>query len=172
MSTNIEIKARLDNFVQVKNLAEQLSGAPGQLIIQEDIFFHTFQGRLKLRLLAPNQGELIYYERPNMAGPKQSDYQIYRTTDPAGLTTVLTTGLGVRGVVRKKRWLYWVGQTRIHLDRVEGLGDFLELEVVLGPDDTPAQGQVIAAELMKQLGIGAADLVETAYIDLLKTLGK
>jgi predicted adenylyl cyclase CyaB len=168
MSTNIEIKARLVNFDQVKALAEQLSGAPGQLLEQEDTFFHTPQGRLKLRVLAPNRGELIYYERPDMAGPKQSDYQIYRTADPAGLAAVLA-GLGTRGVVRKKRWLYLVGQTRIHLDRVEGLGDFLELEVVLEPNDTPAQGQAIAAELMKKLGVAESDLLEAAYIDLLET---
>ncbi len=169
MSTNIEIKARLINFDQVNDLAKRLSDTPGQLIIQEDTFFHTAKGRLKLRVLTPHRGELSYYERPDMAGPKQSNYQIYRTTDPAGLAAVLS-GLGARGVVRKKRWLYLVGQTRLHLDRVDGLGDFLELEVVLGAGDSPAQGQVIAAELMKQLGIDETALIETAYIDLLETL--
>ena len=82
---------------------------------------------------------------------------------------MLAASLGVRGVVRKQRLLYLVGNTRIHLDQVEGLGDFLEFEVVLSENDTLEQGQSIATELMTKLGIEAADLIEGAYIDLLAT---
>jgi len=71
-------------------------------------------------------------------------------------------------VVRKVRTLYLAGATRIHLDRVEGLGDFAELEVVLEPDQGSASGRATAAELMSALGIDERDLVEAAYIDLLE----
>ena len=116
---------------------------------------------------APDHGELIYYQRADTAGPKTSNYLIARTPEPDTLRATLSAALGVRGVVRKERWLYLVGQTRIHLDQVEGLGAFLELEVVLGPDDTPEHGQVIAERLMQQLGVQPADLIDVAYIDLL-----
>jgi predicted adenylyl cyclase CyaB len=168
MATNIEIKARVKNFQQLKKQVEAISDTPVKVILQHDTFFHTPTGRLKLRLLAPDRGELIYYERQDMSGPKQSDYHIYHTTNPASLQTVLAANLGMRGVVRKERLLYGVGNTRIHLDKVEGLGDFLEFEVVLNETDTPAKGEIIASELMMKLGIEETDLVEGAYIDLLE----
>jgi hypothetical protein len=70
------------------------------------------------------------------------------------------------------RLLYLVGQTRVHLDSVVGLGDFLELEVVLRPDQSPAEGQIIAAGLMRRLGIHDSDLIATAYADMLSASGR
>jgi predicted adenylyl cyclase CyaB len=71
-------------------------------------------------------------------------------------------------VIRKKRTLYLAGQTRIHLDEVEGLGNFMELEVVLRPDQSDAEGQAIANDLMKRLGVQEQDLIEGAYMDILE----
>jgi len=82
-------------------------------------------------MLAPDKGELIYYERADQEGPKHSEYHLARTHDPENLKTVLSMAFGIRGVVVKSRYLFMVGQTRIHLDDVEGLGQFIELEVVL-----------------------------------------
>ena len=168
MATNIEIKAKAKDMPKLRGLAEELSDGPGTTITQEDTFFQTPRGRLKLRILSPERGELIYYERNDASGPKPSNYLIYTTNDPGSLKAALSASLGVRGVVRKRRTLYCVGQTRIHLDEVEGLGTFLELEVVLGPGQSEEQGGTIAAELTAQLGIKEADLVEVAYIDLLE----
>ena len=84
------------------------------------------------------------------------------------LKAVLSAALGVRGVVRKQRTLYQVGETRIHLDEVENLGSFLELEVMLSPGQSEEQGVNIAADLMARLGIEESDLVNVAYIDLLE----
>jgi predicted adenylyl cyclase CyaB len=84
------------------------------------------------------------------------------------LNEVLSQALGVRGVVRKKRTLYWTGQTRIHLDDVEGLGTFLELEVVLEPGQSTVEGVDMARQIMKRLNIEEDNLVEAAYIDLLE----
>ena len=111
---------------------------------------------------------MIYYERPDSAGPKQSDYFISHTTEPRTLQDVLSRTYGVRGVVRKERWLYWIGNTRIHLDQVEGLGSFLEFEVVLSDGQTIDEGQAIAAGLMSRLDVAEADLIDAAYIDLLE----
>jgi predicted adenylyl cyclase CyaB len=168
MPTNIEIKARVRDLNSLRARAEALSDTPVQVIPQEDTFFHTPKGRLKLRLLQPNQAQLVYYERPDQDGPKRSNYHIYATSDPQGLQTALRLALGIRGVVRKTRYLYLSGQTRIHLDDVEGLGQFMELEVVLRPDQTDAEGQAIAADLMTRLGVGEDDLLKVAYMDLIE----
>ena len=167
MPRNIEIKAKIRDFDRLKQRVEQISDTPVEVIPQTDTFFQTPQGRLKLRELT-DRGELIYYERLDATGPKQSNYFISRTNTPELLAEVLTRALGVRGVVRKQRLFYLAGKTRIHLDRVEGLGDFLEFEVVLDIEDTPADGERIATELMQTLGIEETDLVEGAYIDLLE----
>jgi predicted adenylyl cyclase CyaB len=168
MATNIEIKARVRDIAALRASAERLSGQPCTVLLQEDTFFHTPHGRLKLRVLAPDQGQLIYYERADAAGPKRSEYFVSPTDDPASLHAVLALCLGVRGVVRKRRSLFTVGNTRIHLDEVEGLGSFLELEVMLGPGQSEEGGRAIARELMSKLGIQKSDLVEGAYMDLLE----
>ncbi|HUI89139.1 MAG TPA: class IV adenylate cyclase [Anaerolineales bacterium] len=168
MPTNIEIKARVRDPHELKRRAEAMSDSPLQVIPQEDTFFVTAKGRLKLRVLAPDQAQLVYYERPDQGGPKRSDYFIFNTNDPENLKAALSLALGVRGVVRKTRYLYMVGQTRVHLDDVEGLGQFMELEVVLRDDQSDAEGQTIASELMKKLGIEPTDLIDGAYMDLLK----
>ncbi len=168
MPANIEIKARARNFDAIKARAEKLSNAPAEVILQEDTFFHVPHGRLKLRLLAPNRGQLIYYTRPDQQGPKRSDYHIAETTDPEALKRVLELACGIRGVVKKTRCLYLVGQTRVHLDDVQGLGQFMELEVVLREGQREAEGQAIAEELMTSLGVERSDLLEGAYMDLLE----
>jgi predicted adenylyl cyclase CyaB len=171
MATNIEIKARVGNLSLLRERAERLSQKPAELLLQEDSFFCVPQGRLKLRILGPARGELIYYEREDLAGPKSSHYLLFRTSDPAALRALLEASLGLLGVVRKQRWLFMVGSTRIHLDDVEGLGAFMELEVVLQPGQSVAEGQAIAADLMQQLGIKPGDLVAGAYLDLLRDNG-
>jgi predicted adenylyl cyclase CyaB len=168
MPANIEIKARARDFNAIRSRAAALSRAPVQVIPQEDTFIHTPKGRLKLRLLAADRAQLVYYERPNQDGPKRSDYHIFETSDPESLKTTLALALGVRGVVKKVRYLYLVGQTRVHLDDVEGLGQFVELEVVLHAGQSDAEGQAIAEELMKKLGIEKEDLLEGAYMDLME----
>jgi len=122
---------------------------------------------LKLRLLA-DHAQLIYYTRPDQDGPKRSDYHITRSHDPENLKRVLELAYGIRGVVKKTRYLYLVGQTRVHLDDVEGLGQFMELEVVMQEGQSDTDGQRIAEELMSALGVEGADLIDGAYMDLLE----
>ncbi len=168
MPSNIEIKARARDFNDIRTRAAALTDTPVQVIAQEDTFFSVPQGRLKLRVRNPDPAQLIYYERPDQDGPKRSDYQIFETGDPDHLKLTLGRALGVRGVVRKTRYLYLVGQTRVHVDDVEGLGQFMELEVVLRPGQPDADGQAIANELMAKLGVEPSDLLEGAYMDLLE----
>ena len=113
------------------------------------------------------QAELIYYERSSVSGPKESRYIVQPTSDAEGLCAVLSAALAVRGVVRKRRTLCLIGQTRVHLDEVEGLGQFVELEVVLHPQQSVGEGRAIARQLIAELCISPDQLVEKAYVDLL-----
>jgi predicted adenylyl cyclase CyaB len=170
MPSNIEIKVRVGDFNEIRRRAEELSNTPVEIIPQEDIFFKTPKGRLKLRVLAADPAQLIYYNRPDQEGPKRSDYHVSRTSDPENLKRVLELAFGIRGVVRKTRYLYLVGQTRVHLDDVEGLGQFMELEVVMGEGQSDAEGNAIAEGLMTSLGVERSDLLEGAYMDLLENV--
>jgi adenylate cyclase class IV len=169
MPTNVEIKARVRDRVRLAALAASISGGRPTVLQQEDTFFRVPAGRLKLRKLAPARGELIFYRRPDQPGPKSSHYSSSQTSDPDALRDVLAAALGVIGVVRKERSLYLVDQTRVHLDRVDGLGDFVELEVILRPGESEEEdSRRVAAALMRRLEIDPADLVPGAYLDLLE----
>ena len=168
MPSNIEIKARVTDLARKRESAERLTQTAPTVLEQHDTFFPCPHGRLKLRELSPTDGELIFYRRTDAAGPKESSYSIYRTNSPESLRALLTSAYGAGKVVIKTRLLYLVGQTRIHLDSVVGLGSFLELEVVLGEDKSVEAGQREAGELMSALEIDQADLVECAYADLLE----
>jgi predicted adenylyl cyclase CyaB len=167
MATNIEWKARARDLQRQRALAAALAGTDAELLEQVDTFFHVPQGRLKLRQLGAAHGELIHYHRPDEAGARQSTYARVCTDQPEALLELLGGALGVRGEVRKRRWLYRVGQARIHVDEVEGLGTFLEVEVVLRPGQSPAECQRIAAELRKALEVGEDEVIGGAYVDLL-----
>ena len=167
MARNVEIKAKLLDPHIIISRVEQIADSGPVMIDQDDTFFHCSDGRLKLRELSANQGELILYHRPDVSGPKTSTYIISQTSEPGKMRKILSTVLGVAGRVRKRRHLYLCGSTRIHIDDVEGLGHFVELEVVLDDSDSVESGQQIAVELMTRLGIQSGDLVEKAYIDMI-----
>ena len=167
MPQNIEIKARISDLAALEAKVRRFATAGPTDLTQDDTFFTCPQGRLKLREVSPDAGELIFYTRPNTAGPKTSDYWITPTSTPAPLREVLERSLGVIGRIRKRRRLYFAGHTRIHLDQVEALGSFLELEVVLQPGQTEAAGHAIARGLIDKLAVTPSQLIETAYLDLL-----
>lgn len=167
MPRNVEIKARPVDITDCEQRARTLAGTAPSLIVQEDFFFHCGNGRLKLRVLSPARGQLIHYHRADTSSPSLSRYRIAETNTPDALLDTLATAYGVRGVVRKRRHLYRVGRTRVHIDRVETLGGFVELEVVLADGDSEPAARNEASTLMTKLGIDEGDLIETAYIDLI-----
>ncbi len=172
MPRNVEIKARVRDMDAIHARAAALSDAPAIVLEQEDTFFHVPDGRLKLRVFPDGKGELIAYRRPDAVGAKTSEYFVFRTPHPDALKRLLTEALGVRGIVRKRRLLFLIGQTRIHLDEVEGLGTFLELEVVLSDGQPEAEGETIARRLLVDLGVRDEDRIAAAYIDLLEAEGE
>ena len=168
MPANIEIKARVRGDLEsLRVRAAELATEAPRVIAQEDTFFQTPSGRLKLRVPIQGPAELIYYERANETGPKRSLYSVAAIADAQALIRVLEESLGVRGVVRKTRELFIAADTRIHLDEVEFLGNFIELEVAM-PGADEVSGRRRCHELMQALGIRDEDLVEGAYIDMLE----
>ncbi len=167
MARNIEIKARIASVESLVPVAAAIADQGPVEIIQDDTFFTCASGRLKLRAFANGEGELIFYRRADQAGPKESFYVRTPTSAPDSLRETLTLAYGQSGRVRKHRRLYIAGRTRIHLDRVEELGDFLELEVVLEEHETPEAGMREAHALMAKLGVRQSQLVGAAYVDLL-----
>ena len=169
MPANVEIKARIPSVDALLPLAQALSDDKHlQRIHQDDSFFAVPHGRLKLRVFGDGSGELIHYHRSDAAGPKLSDYVLVPVADPDSLREALARACGLIGRVRKHRILVLVGATRIHLDQVEGLGEFLELEVTLQPGQTEAEGSAIAHALMDALGVQPGQLLQGAYLDLLR----
>lgn len=167
MARNIEIKAHVADPGKMAERASRVAEEGPWAIEQDDTFFGCRSGRLKLRDFGNGSGELIFYRRADRAGPGQSEYRITPSEDPEGLRAVLVDAFGIVGRVRKRRILYLAGRTRIHLDHVEGLGDFLELEVVLAEGEAARVGEAEAQYLMECLHIAEDDLVEVAYVDLL-----
>jgi predicted adenylyl cyclase CyaB len=167
VARNIEIKARIAGIDAVLPRARALASGEAQLIAQDDTFFAVPHGRLKLREFADGSAELIHYQRADTVDAKLSDYRRVSVPDAAALREALARALGRLGRVRKQRWLLRAGQTRIHLDRVEGLGDFMELEVVLRDEQSEADGVRIAEHLMHELGLARAERIAGAYLDLL-----
>ncbi len=168
MARNIEVKARIDNVESLLPRAKAIADHGPTEIHQDDTFFPCPNGRLKLRAFSDNDGQLIFYQRSDSAGPKASFYAISPTASPNTLREVLSLAYGQNGRVRKHRTLFSVGRTRVHLDRVDGLGRFLELEVVLSEDESTDVGVGIAHELLSKLGISSHQLIEGAYVDLLR----
>lgn len=167
MARNIEIKARIAGIDTIVDALRHLPAAGPTEIFQDDTFFRCDGGRLKLRAFSATQGELIFYRRDNQHGPKESFYVRAPTSDPAALRQALTLAHGECGRVIKHRTLYLVGRTRVHLDRVQGLGEFLELEVVMDEAEPVSAGVDEAHRLMAALGVQADQLIEDAYVDLL-----
>jgi adenylate cyclase len=167
MNRNVEIKAKVEDPEALRRRVAAVADEGPVELEQVDTFFRCVEGRLKLRELTATRGELIFYRRSDSAGPTESSYMIAATHCPRDLQQVLTTAHGVSGVVRKLRVLYRVDQTRIHLDHVEGLGNYVELEVVLGEGQSEAEGSRIATGLMSELEIPTASLEPLAYVDLL-----
>ncbi len=168
MKRNVEVKMALTDqqFARTRDLARQLATEPPLPLKQRDVFYRTAGGRLKLRHFADGSAELIGYRRPDESGCRTSQYVRATVADPQALDAALNMTLGTVGEVVKDREVLIVDQTRVHLDRVQGLGTFLELEVVLTDDQTPEEGQIIARHILAQLELADQPTIAGAYLDL------
>lgn len=168
VNCNIEIKAHLPEPERLIRQLRAMTGRDGAVIEQDDAFYACPHGRLKLRRFNDGSGELIQYERSDGIAPRPSNYRRIPATDPQTLHDALTAALGLIGRVRKRRLLFLLGRTRVHVDHVEGLGHFVELEVVLNGGEDPSAGEQEADALMQTLGILPENCIGVAYLDLIR----
>lgn len=167
MAKNIEIKARVHDIAALAKRVASLATQRPTEIDQDDTFFRCLTGRLKLRTFSVDRGELIFYRRADQTGPRESFFLRSSTSEPDRLRECLSLAYERGGRVRKHRTLYLVGRTRVHLDEVEGLGSFVELEVVVADGEPVSAAIAEAQHLMRTLEIHPSQLVERAYVDLL-----
>jgi len=163
---NIELKARLRDLEAARRVAAAVATEYVGIQLQTDTYFVCPQGRLKLREIEGAVAQLVWYARSDQPGPKASDYQLVTIPDAGGLKAALTAAWGVWTVVRKRREIYLHHNVRIHLDEVDGLGQFLEFEAVLSDVVDDAQGHVQLRQLSEQFGLRPEDLLEGSYSDM------
>ncbi|MBL7649752.1 MAG: class IV adenylate cyclase [Candidatus Hydrogenedentes bacterium] len=161
---NIELKAKLPDFERALAACRTLGAQFQGDIHQIDTYFDVPNGRLKLREANPGRTELVHYHRPDVAGAKGCDYTL-EAVNPT-IKAMLAEALGTLTVVDKVRTLYLWENVRIHLDRVAGLGDFLEFEAVQ-PDGAPDEdGFKKLTFLSDQFTIGEHDYLTHSYLDM------
>ncbi len=163
---NVEIKARCADAAAMARAVAAAGAVWESTFSQVDTYFNVHTGRLKLRQADDGARELIFYRRADDSSPKVSRYDRMPIVPGQILDFVLTQALGVKTVVRKRRQLWRLDNIRIHLDKVEGLGSFLEFEVEVLPGRDVAGCRAQAQALLKELGIRPDELIAGSYSDL------
>ena len=164
---NVEIKARCNNQDAIRKYLKEHDADFKGVDHQIDTYFNVSNGRLKLR-----EGEienfLVHYERSDQVGPKQSKVTLYNSQPGSMLKEALAKALGVLVVVDKKREIYFIENVKFHVDMVQGLGTFMEIEAIdkdgsIGQDKLNEQCQ----QYLSEMGIRGQDLIPVSYSDLL-----
>ena len=164
---NMEIKAQCDNPDRIRQLLKENNARFVGTDHQVDTYFNVVNGRLKLR-----EGEienaLIYYNRENKSGPKTSNVKLYKPGPDATLKSLLEESLGVLTVVDKIREIYFIDNVKFHIDKVNELGSFVEIEAI------DKDGVLGKEKLLKQcnfylglFGISENELVAGSYSDMI-----
>ncbi len=165
---NIEIKTPLTGRAQTEEKLLSIGANLEWTRKQVDTFFNAPSGWLKLREAAGCPAELISDRRSvGDSGPRESDYDILRLEEARELSSVLEHSLGILGIVEKQRALWLYRNTRVHLDRVKGLGDFLELETVLAEIDA-GEGTAESEEVISLLELNKELFISVPYLELLQ----
>lgn len=164
---NVEIKARCSNPDVIRNYLVANNALFKGIDEQVDTYFNVSNGRLKLRE-GNIENNLIFYERDNQAGPKNSHFHLVKIQDAKALQEVLTKSVGVKAVVKKKREIFYISNVKFHIDQVSGLGSFVEIEAgnILA-ELTREQLKEQCDFYIKEFQIKAEDLIEISYSDML-----
>jgi adenylate cyclase class 2 len=164
---NIEIKARCPDPNFVRKVLKQRNAKFKGVDHQIDTYFNCHHGRLKLRE-GNIEHHLIHYNRENHAGPKKSIVTLYQPAPDSTLKEILTKSLGILAIVDKKREIYFIDNVKFHIDKVEELGSFVEIEAIdntgeIGKDKLKDQCE----DYMELLRIQSTDLIECSYSDMI-----
>lgn len=165
--TNIEIKARCSEPDRIRAILRKKNADLRGVDEQVDFYFNVPEGRLKLRK-GNIENSLIFYKRPNEAGPKKAEVCLYHTGSGSGLKEILTKALGLPVIVKKTREIYFIDNVKFHIDDVENLGSFMEIEATDTTGETDTDKLTKQCQLyMEILGIGKEELIDCSYSDML-----
>jgi predicted adenylyl cyclase CyaB len=166
MPVNLELKAKITSPTRIMRALRKM-GIPSEMLVQTDTYFRVRKGRLKMRESGEEKAELIFYERNEKKGRRWSNYSILSISDIKGALDLLNQAFGTDVVVRKRRHVYdYRGEARIHLDRVERLGTFIEFEVFRKGDQKRAA--LVYRELVDAFGIEEKNVIRCSYSDLMR----
>jgi adenylate cyclase class 2 len=164
---NVEIKARTKKADEIRKFLEHAGAEFKGVDEQTDTYFNVPNGRLKLRH-GNIENNLIFYQRRDESGPKESDFDLLPVTDTDSLLDMLAKALGIKIVVHKRREIYYIGNVKFHLDALEGFGEFVEIEASNKNHPVPLEKLHEQCNMyMKEFGIKSKDLVELSYSDIL-----
>ncbi|QQG46577.1 MAG: class IV adenylate cyclase [Candidatus Niyogibacteria bacterium] len=164
---NIEIKAKCNNHEEIRKFLKSHNADFKGTDHQVDTYFKVNHGRLKLRE-GKIENFLIYYERENKEGPKQSDIILFKTFPESSLKSILVNSNGVLTVVDKKREIYFIDNVKFHIDTVQDLGTFMEIEAIDDSGDIGKEKLLQQCnEYLKSFEISESDLISVSYSDLL-----
>lgn len=165
---NIELKISIDNIKNIAATLKKIEAVNNGILNQIDTYFNVKKGRLKIREINNKNFELIYYQRPDIHESKISDYQVIELVkkDCENIKNILKNTNGVKVIVEKERKLWIYKNTRIHLDKVDKLGNFLELETVINKINIKTAEQE-HVRLIKLLNITNYKKIKESYSDLL-----
>jgi predicted adenylyl cyclase CyaB len=146
--------------------AQAIGYTPRATLIQRDTFFKVASGKLKLRQEEGAAAALIHYRRTEASSLMFSDYEIIAVSEPERMRAMLADALGVIAVVAKRRRLLMRDNVRLHLDEVEGLGTFGEIEAVISRDEELRRSNDAVEELLDALGVARSGLIDVSYFEL------
>ena len=161
---NIEIKARYEKHEYAEKVLEEKGARKEGLDMQKDTYFNVKNGRLKIRE-GKIENSLVYYQREDKEDPKTSDVSICDLENPEEVKRVLKNCLGVKVIVEKEREIHWLENVKVHLDRVENLGKFIEFELMKdkkGSYDTEEDLE----NLMDEFEVDRSRLIDKSYSDM------
>ena len=169
---NVEIKAKTDRADDIRQFLQLNAADYKGTDLQVDTYFNVPTGRLKLRE-GKIENNLIFYDRDNVAGPKESNFDLLPVNDSGALKAMLTKAVGVKVVVQKTREIYYIQNIKFHIDTLEGLGSFVEIEASnLNANISGDELRYQCNWYIKAFGIQNADLVAVSYSDMQLALGQ
>lgn len=164
---NYEIKARCQDLVRVRKLLLAHHARFVGSDHQKDSYFYAESGRLKLRE-GNIENSLIHYVRENIPGTKRAEVSIFEVKPDSSLKKILLKSLKTLVVVNKIREIYFIGHVKFHLDKVDGLGNFIEVEAISRKNDIAPETLKSQCEYYKNLlGIKEEDLIHSSYADMI-----
>jgi len=168
MPTNLELKIKVTSHQSLKKILLQIGAESRGILNQKDVYYSVFNGLLKLRIENGNES-LIFYNRNEDDKNRWSDFEFIKFANIGG-EKFFNKLFDVEVIVKKKRELFYYDDTRIHLDKVKLLGNFLELETLVINGKTDAKKRF--SKIKNLLKLDELKQIRKSYRDLLIDITK